>query len=140
MDWEIQRNVAIKLLKAAPCMPTNSNLVLLVKKESSTGGTKQSAFGDNYWFQQMLKLVYPNSNITGFYLSTDGTVPPGVNINEFDSKQMLILREESGTFKIQDQVPKTLKLLPVSDRKILTITGEGCEINQTANKMYLVSP
>jgi hypothetical protein len=139
-DWEIQRNVAIKLLRVAPCIPTNSNLVLLVKKESSTGGTEQSAFGDNYWFQQMLNLVYPNSNITGFYLAIDGTFPPGVNINEFDSKQMLILRQELGRFEIQDQVPDILELLPVADRRILTLTNETCEINRTAKNMYLSSP
>ena len=139
-DWEIQRNVASKLLTVAPCLPTNSNLVLLVKKESSTGGTEQSAFGDNYWFQQMLKLVYPKSNITGFYLAIDGTFPPGVNINEFKAKQLLILREELGSFEIQHQVPNILKLLPDSDRKILKLTNETCEINRTAKEMYLSFP
>ncbi len=136
-DWELQRNVAVKLLSAAPCLPFESNIVLVLQKDNSTGGSAQSAFGDNYWFQEMLKLVYPNANIKGFYMAVDGTFPPGVSIDQYNSKQILILRENLNSFEILGEVPDNLKTLPLTERRILGLSGSGCQINQKAKSMYL---
>jgi hypothetical protein len=130
----------MKLLTAAPCLPVESNLVLFLQKDNSTGGTSQSAFGDNFWFQEMLKLAYPKTKVKGFYVANDGTLPPGVIINEFNANQMLILREKSGFFEIVREVPDNLKLLPASERRLLSEIRRGCEISQDAKNKYFNSP
>jgi hypothetical protein len=136
-DWRLQQNVASNLLKIAPCPPRNSNLILILPKDVSTGGSLQSPFGDNLWFEQMLKLVYPNKNIQGFYVSNEGVLPPGVAASSINSGPVILVDGTSDEFGALLKMPETLASLSKVEWKIIEKVNTSCKTPQQVKSMYL---
>ena len=136
-DWRLQQNVARNLIKTAPCPPQDSNVILVLPKDVSTGGSLQSPFGDNLWFEQMLKLAYPNKNIKGFYISNDGVLPPGVSAGSINSGAVTLIDGNSDEFSLLVKMPETGAILPKAKWRIIEKVNTSCETPGQVKSMYL---
>ena len=137
-DWILQRNVAQSILKAAPCFQKHTDILLLLPKDSSTGGSIQSPFGDNMWFEEMLKLTYPNQDVKGIYISSEGVLAPGVNVSSLRNRKFVLIDGRNKIFQVVGPnsplvpLPEELNLVPSSSLRNL----QKCNSSSRANERY----
>jgi len=69
--WERHRQAIAQVIRVAPSVKSGTLIMLAnVPKQ-------EDPFGDNMWFDVALRLAYPFRSVSGFYLYSDGTSPPG---------------------------------------------------------------
>jgi hypothetical protein len=119
--WEKHRQAILQILQVAPQVRPGTIFVLTNVPKAN------DPFGHNMWFEVALRLVYPETPMTGIYFYQDGTPSVGNNlklnwdswqwdgtgwpplVRKTDVRSTLVIRyDEQGIGRLEDTLPAFL--------------------------------